>query len=159
MQQWTCLSQTLPPPHVAAIFTVHLHVCLSFTGISCNINTHIRTHAHTKLTLLLYTYTYYLDTYQHMYVYMYVCVGRCIPSTTPLTPQRHFDKADASPLSPPKQSYLEFVLEVQALGSRFGPLFFPTLDNNKQVPIFTTCHIPPTELAFATWQRGSLDYS
>lgn len=114
-------------------------------------NTHIRIHAHTKtdivvvhVHLLLYRYvSTHVRTYVRMYVCMYVLGDAFLPRP-PHPSLDNFDKADASPLSPPKQhkipkKYLEgFVCwKMQALGPHFGPLFFffPTLDNNNQAYI------------------------
>jgi hypothetical protein len=94
---------------------------------------------------------------------MYVLGDAFLPR--PLTPLDHFDKVDASPLSPQATQDTRVlgicVLEDAGARTSLWPSF-STMDNNKQAfclfPIFANCHISPTELAFATWQRGSLDY-
>lgn len=95
---------------------------------------------------------------------MYVLGDAFLPP--PLTPPRQTStKADASPLSPPKQHKIPkvlgvCVLEMQALGPCFGPLF-STMDNNKQAfmpffPIFANATSHPLSWPLPPGREGHL---
>jgi hypothetical protein len=133
VQQWDL---SVPDSHLPTwrlFCTVHLHVsCLS--QASMRHNTHIRRHAHNKLDIVVHVHRLYRYVSTHMYmgtmyVCLYVCVGRCIPSTPPLTPLDTSTRPGNLTAFTSKRHkiprYLErFVLEMQALGPKRGPLFF-----------------------------------